>query len=99
MGRNWSNESGLSRKHINEGLDASLRRLQVGYVDLLFCHRPDPFTPTDTIVRGMTDIVRSGRATAWGTSEWSAQQITEAYWIAVIRDLNLPNLNSLTITC
>ena len=84
------NESGLSRKHINEGLDASLRRLQVDYVDLLFCHRPDPFTPTDTIVRGMTDIVRSGRATAWGTSEWSAQQITEAYWIAVMQGLEPP---------
>ena len=84
------NESGLSRKHINEGLDASLRRLQVDYVDLLFCHRPDPFTPTDTIVRGMTDIVRSRRATAWGTSEWSAQQITEAYWIAVMQGLEPP---------
>jgi len=84
------NESGLSRKHINEGLDASLRRLQVDYVDLLFCHRPDPFTPTDTIVRGMTDIVRSGRATAWGTSEWSAQQITEAYWIAIMQGLEPP---------
>ena len=52
------------------------------YVDLLFCHRPDPLTPTETVVRAMTDIVRSGRATAWGTSEWSAQQITEAVWIA-----------------
>ena len=71
------NERGLSRKHINEGLDASLERLQVDYVDLLFCHRPDPFTPTETVVRSMTDIVSSGRATAWGTSEWSAQQITE----------------------
>ena len=73
------NERGLSRKHINEGLDAALKRLQVNYVDLLFCHRPDPFTPTETVVRSMTDIVRSGRATAWGTSEWSAQQITEAF--------------------
>ena len=84
------NERGLSRKHINEGLDASLKRLQVDYVDLLFCHRPDPFTPTETIVRGMTDVVRSGRASAWGTSEWSAQQITEAYWIAIIHGLEPP---------
>ena len=84
------NERGLSRKHINEGLDASLKRLQVDYVDLLFCHRPDPFTPTETIVRGMTDVVRSGRASAWGTSEWSAQQITEAYWIAIIQGLEPP---------
>ena len=76
------NEKGLSRKHINEGMDASLKRLQADYVDLVFCHRPDPFTPTATVVRCMSDIVRSGKATAWGTSEWSAQQITEAYWIA-----------------
>ena len=84
------NERGLSRKHINEGLDAALKRLQVNYVDLLFCHRPDPFTPTETIVRSMTDIVRSGRATAWGTSEWSAQQITEAYWMAIMQGLEPP---------
>ncbi len=65
-----------------EGVDASLKRLQLSYVDLLFCHRPDPFTPTETVVRAMTDVIRSGKATAWGTSEWSAQQITEAVWIA-----------------
>lgn len=76
------NECGLSRKHIMEGVDASLKRLQLSYVDLLFCHRPDPFTPTETVVRAMTDVIRSGKATAWGTSEWSAQQITEAVWIA-----------------
>ena len=76
------NEKGLSRKHIMEGLDASLDRLQVDYVDMVFCHRPDPFTPTETVVRAMTDAVRSGMATAWGTSEWSAQQITEAVWLA-----------------
>jgi aryl-alcohol dehydrogenase-like predicted oxidoreductase len=71
------NEKGLSKKHIEEGVDAALARLQLTYVDLLFCHRPDPFTPTETVVRAMNDVVRSGRAMAWGTSEWSAQQITE----------------------
>jgi aryl-alcohol dehydrogenase-like predicted oxidoreductase len=76
------NEGGLSRKHVLEGTDAALKRLQTSYVDLIFCHRPDPLTPTETVVRAMTDVVRSGRATAWGTSEWSAQQITEAIWIA-----------------
>ncbi len=84
------NQKGLSRKHIREGLDAALARLQVDYVDLVFCHRPDPFTPTETVVRAMTDMVRSGRATAWGTSEWSAQQITEAVWIARTQGLEAP---------
>jgi voltage-dependent potassium channel beta subunit len=76
------NEKGLSRKHVREGLDASLDRLQHDYVDLLYCHRPDPYTPTETVVRAMSDLVRSGLTTAWGTSEWTAQQITEAWWIA-----------------
>lgn len=76
------NERGLSRKHMREGLAASLERLQTDYVDLVFCHRPDPHTPTETVVRGMTDLVRGGYATSWGTSEWSAQQITEAVWMA-----------------
>ena len=84
------NESGLSMKHCREGLDASLDRLQLDYVDLLFCHRPDPYTPTSTVVRAMTQMIRSGRATAWGTSEWSAQQITEAFWIAKSEGLEPP---------
>ena len=58
------NERGLSVKHLREGLDASLKRLQLDYVDLVFCHRADPLTPTETVVRGMTDLVRSGKATA-----------------------------------
>jgi len=81
------NEQGLSRKHIQEGMAASLKRLQVDYVDLVFCHRADPRTPTESVVRGMSDLIRSGKAMAWGTSQWSAQQITEAFWIA--RTLNL----------
>lgn len=84
------NEIGLSRKHISEGLDASLQRLQTPYVDLLFCHRPDPHTPTETIVRAMTEAIRSGKAMAWGTSEWSAQQITEALWLAHMYGLEPP---------
>lgn len=84
------NEKGLSVKHVREGVDASLKRLQLDYVDLIFCHRPDPLTPTETVVRAMTDVVRSGKATAWGTSEWSAQQITEAVWIAKTYGLEPP---------
>lgn len=84
------NETGLSRKHIQEGLTASLRRLKEDYVDLVFCHRPDPFTPTETVVRAMTEVVRAGKAMYWGTSMWSAQQITEAYWIATSLGLEPP---------
>jgi aryl-alcohol dehydrogenase-like predicted oxidoreductase len=68
--------------HTYIGLDAANKRLQVDAVDLVFCHRPDPHTPTETVVRAMTDAIRRGKATAWGTSEWSAQQFTEAVWIA-----------------
>ena len=84
------NESGLSRKHVLEGLSASLERMKLDYVDMVFCHRPDPFTPTETVVRAMTSAVRSGMATSWGTSEWSAQQITEAFWIARSMGLEPP---------
>jgi len=84
------NERGLSVKHLREGLDASLKRLQLEYVDLVFCHRPDPMTPTATIVRGMSALVREGKATAWGTSEWSAQQQTEAICYANAHGLEPP---------
>lgn len=89
-GGNGVNEKGLSRKHIAEGMAKSLQRLQLDYVDVVFCHRPDPYTPTATVVRAMTDLIRSGKATAWGTSEWSAQQITEAFWIAKSEGLEPP---------
>jgi voltage-dependent potassium channel beta subunit len=91
-GGSGQNENGLSRKHISEGMKKSLKRLQLDYVDLIFCHRPDSLTPTETVVRAMTDLVRNGKAMAWGTSEWSAQQITEAYWIARSEGLEPPQL-------
>ena len=81
-GGSGPNEKGLSRKHIIEGIDASLARLQMEYVDLVFCHRPDPYTPVEETVRGMNYIINHGKAFYWGTSEWSAQQIMEAYAIA-----------------
>jgi voltage-dependent potassium channel beta subunit len=84
------NESGLSTKHCREGMNACLSRLQLDYVDMVLCHRPDPFTPTITVVRAMTDLVRNGKASSWGTSEWSAQQITEAFWIAKTEGLEPP---------
>ncbi len=76
------NDRGLSRKHILEGTDASLKRLQLDYVDLLFCHRPDQDTPLEETVRAMDHVVRQGKALYWGTSEWPAAQIRQAYDIA-----------------
>lgn len=69
---------GLSRKHIIEGMKASLSRLQLEYVDVVFCHRPDPETPIEETVRAMNWLIDQGFAFYWGTSEWSAAQITEA---------------------
>jgi voltage-dependent potassium channel beta subunit len=72
------NDLGLSYKHIIEGVNKSLRRLQVDYVDLVFCHRPDPHTPIEETVRAMDQVIRSGKAFYWGTSEWSAADIMRA---------------------
>lgn len=68
-GGNGPNDEGLSWKHLMEGTKNSLKRLQLDYVDLLFCHRPDPSTPIEETVRAMDLIVRSGKAFYWGTSE------------------------------
>ncbi len=76
------NSKGLSRKHILEGADAALERLQTDYVDLVFCHRPDIHVPIEETVRAMNHLIAQGKALYWGTSEWSAQQIQEAYGIA-----------------
>lgn len=76
------NDKGLSRKHIMEGIDAALERLQMEYVDLIYCHRPDPKTPIEETVWAMSDLVRNGLAFYWGTSEWSAPQIMEAHAVA-----------------
>ena len=76
------NQKGLSRKHVMEACNAALNRLQVDYLDLYFCHRPDPDTPIEETVRAMTDLVHQGKILYWGTSEWSAASIKEAYDIA-----------------
>ncbi len=91
-GGDGPNDSGLSRKHIVEGTDAALARLQMDYVDLIFCHRPDIHTPIEETVRAMSYIVNSGKAFYWGTSEWSAAQITEAYGIARREHLVPPSM-------
>jgi len=76
------NDRGLSRKHIIEGTNAALQRLQLEYVDLLFCHRPDPTTPIEETVRAMNFLLDQGKAFYWGTSEWSAEQIMAAVAVA-----------------
>jgi voltage-dependent potassium channel beta subunit len=81
-GGDGPNNTGLSFKHISQGIDASLKRLQMDYVDLVFCHRPDKETPIEETVWAMNQIIRQGKAFYWGTSEWSATEIMEAYGVA-----------------
>jgi voltage-dependent potassium channel beta subunit len=76
------NQSGLSRKHVTEACHAALKRLQVDYLDLFFCHRADIETPLEETVFTMNDLIRQGKILYWGTSEWDAQRITEAIGIA-----------------
>jgi voltage-dependent potassium channel beta subunit len=81
------NQMGLSRKHVVEACHAALKRLQVDYLDLYYCHRPDHITPMEETVRAMTDLIQQGKVLYWGTSEWSAQEIQEA--IGTARQYNL----------
>lgn len=84
------NQTGLCRKHVVEACHNALRRLQVDYLDLYFCHRPDPNTPIEETVHAMNDLIQQGKVLYWGTSEWSADQITEAHRIAKERYLYAP---------
>lgn len=85
-------EKGLSRKHVIEGTDACLSRLQLEYVDLLYCHRPDPDTPIEETVRAMDHLINQGKAFYWGTSEWSLDQIRQAYDAARLNHLIPPTM-------
>ncbi|MEI6312145.1 MAG: aldo/keto reductase [Bacteroidota bacterium] len=76
------NQKGLMRKHVVEACDAALKRLQVEYIDLFFCHRPDIYTPIEETVWTMHNLIQQGKIFYWGTSEWNAQQITEAHYVA-----------------
>ena len=91
-GGDGPNDRGLSRKHIMEGMYASLGRLELDYVDLVFCHRPDSHTPVEETVRAMSDVVTSGMAFYWGTSEWSAEQIRHAHAFATGAGLVPPTM-------
>jgi len=76
------NNKGLSRKHITEGLDSSLKRLDLDYVDIVYAHRPDRETPIEETVRAFNHVINAGKAFYWGTSEWSASEIADAWRIA-----------------
>ncbi len=76
------NQIGLSRKHVMEGCHAALKRLQVDYLDLYYCHRPDKNTPIEETVRAMNTLIEQGKILYWGTSEWSAQEIMQAHMFA-----------------
>jgi voltage-dependent potassium channel beta subunit len=80
----------LNRKYLLNAIDASLSRLQLDYVDLVFCHRADPNTPIEETVWAMSDMITRGKALYWGTSEWSADEIKAAYDIAERHHLHKP---------
>ncbi len=83
---------GLSKKHVRDACDAALERLRVDYLDLYFCHRPDPETPIEETVRAMHELVAAGKVLYWGTSEWSAAAIAEAFDVARARNLTPPTM-------
>ena len=80
----------LNRKYLLHAVDGSLRRLGLDFLDLIYCHRPDPETPIEETVQAMHDIISSGRALYWGTSEWGAEAILEAWEIADRNHLHKP---------
>jgi voltage-dependent potassium channel beta subunit len=80
----------LNRKRLIEGINGSLERLQLDYVDLIFCHRPDPNTPIEETVWAMHNIIEWGKAMYWGTSEWAASEIVQAIEIAERHHLHKP---------
>ena len=91
-GGSGPNDRGLSYKHIIEGVNNALKRLQLDYVDLVFAHRPDPETPIEETVFAFNQVIREGKAFYWGTSEWSAAEIMRAADFARRNNLRLPSM-------
>lgn len=85
--QNKPNQTGLSRKHLTEACHEALQRLQMDYLDLFFCHRPDKNTPIEEVVLSMNTLIQQGKILYWGTSEWSGVEIMEAHRVA--RDYRL----------
>lgn len=80
----------LNRKYLSQAIDGSLKRMGLDFIDLVYCHRPDPHTPIEETVWAMSDMIRAGKALYWGTSEWSAQEIQSAWDIADRHHLHKP---------
>ena len=80
----------LNRKYLMQALDGSLARMQLDFIDLIYCHRPDPHTPIEETVWAMHDLIQQGKALYWGTSEWAADEIRAAYEIAERHHLHKP---------
>jgi voltage-dependent potassium channel beta subunit len=85
-------QMGLSRKHVTEACNQALKRLQVEYLDLYFCHRADPDTPIGETVWAMHNLITQGKILYWGTSEWAAHEIEEAYKFALQNNLTPPTM-------
>ena len=85
-------QRGLNTKHIRDGCDAALKRLKLDYLDLFFCHRPDFHTPVEETVRAMDVLIKQGKILYWGTSEWPADRIREAYLVAYKYGLTPPSM-------
>jgi voltage-dependent potassium channel beta subunit len=85
-----NNKDTLNRKYLSQAIDGSLKRLGLDFIDLVYCHRPDPYTPIEETVWAMSDMITRGKALYWGTSEWSAQEIQSAWDIADKHHLHKP---------
>lgn len=92
FGGDLPNQNGLSSKHVVEACHAALKRLHVDYLDLFFCHRPDKDTPIEETVRAMHNLITQGKILYWGTSEWSAAELMEAYGVAREYNLTPPSM-------
>ena len=91
-GGKWPTQKGLSRKHVFEACNEALQRLQLDYLDLFFCHRPDKECPMEETVWAMNHLIQQGKIMYWGTSEWSAQEIMEAHVVAKENSLIGPTM-------
>ena len=85
-------QRGLSKKHIHDGCNNALKRFQTDYIDLFYCHRPDPETPIEETVFAMNDLIKQGKILYWGTSEWSATEIDQAFKYANKFNLRGPTM-------